>query len=327
MSEELLLRVNLQASYAGKPVLRDIRFDLMRGEVLGLVGASGGGKTTLVQSMLGLLPWRGGRVTGEVILRGKNLLDLPEREFRKLRGREIALIPQSPMSALNSAVTLQAHFNEAWKAHEHSGGAALAERMQALLAEVQLPSNSEFLRRRPSQISVGQAQRILIALALLHRPALIIADEPTSALDPVTQTQIVELLGTLNRHHGTTLLYISHDLISVLQICDRIAVLDAGKIVENLPATELSHAKHEATIGLLEALPVPPEVLLLYKDRAKSASFDLNECKQKTKRKSDAREASSGSGTVQSDDLPNNSLVTKKPGYNLSVIARGRPDG
>jgi ABC-type glutathione transport system ATPase component len=267
MNGEVLLRVALQASYAGKPVLRDVRFQLERGEVLGLVGTSGAGKSTLVQSLLGLLPWRGGRVTGEVLLSGQNLLALRDSELRKLRGLEIALIPQSPMTALNAAISLQTHFNEAWRAHQKSGSVALAERLQSLLAEVQLPSNPEFLRSRPSQISVGQAQRVLIALALLHRPALIIADEPTSALDPVTQTQIVDLLKRLNRLHGTTLLYISHDLISVLQLSDRIAVLDAGTIVESLRVTEIGRARHPATLALLEALPVPPDVLLSYRDR------------------------------------------------------------
>jgi ABC-type glutathione transport system ATPase component len=267
MNGEVLLRVALQASYAGKPVLRDVRFQLERGEVLGLVGTSGAGKSTLVQSLLGLLPWRGGRVTGEVLLSGQNLLALRDSELRKLRGLEIALIPQSPMTALNAAISLQTHFNEAWRAHQKSGSVALAERLQSLLAEVQLPSNPEFLRSRPSQISVGQAQRVLIALALLHRSALIIADEPTSALDPVTQTQIVDLLKRLNRLHGTTLLYISHDLISVLQLSDRIAVLDAGTIVESLRVTEIGRARHPATLALLEALPVPPDVLLSYRDR------------------------------------------------------------
>jgi ABC-type dipeptide/oligopeptide/nickel transport system ATPase component len=203
-----------------------------------------------------------------VLLGGRNLLALSDRELRKLRGREVALIPQSPMTALNSAISLQTHFNEAWKAHEKSGRAALTQRLQPLLAEVQLPSDTEFLRRRPSQISVGQAQRVLIALALLHRPALIIADEPTSALDPVTQTQIVDLLKNLNRQHGTSLLYISHDLISVLQLSDRIAVLDAGTIVENLPIAEIGQARHAATLALLRALPVPPDVLLAYRDRS-----------------------------------------------------------
>jgi ABC-type glutathione transport system ATPase component len=268
MNNEVLLRVGLQAGYAGKPVLRDVRFELMQGEVLGLVGTSGAGKSTLVQSLLGLLAWRGGSVKGEVTLSGRNLLTLSDRELRKLRGREVALIPQSPMTALNAAISLQTHFNEAWSAHEKSGRAALAQRLETLLAEVQLPSHAEFLRRRPSRISVGQAQRVLIALALLHRPALIVADEPTSALDPVTQAQIVDLLKNLNRQHGSTLLYISHDLVSVLQLSDRIAVLDGGAIVEILPVAEIGRARHPATLALLNALPVPPDVLLSYRDRS-----------------------------------------------------------
>jgi peptide/nickel transport system ATP-binding protein len=268
MSDNDLLRVEMQAGFAGKPVLHDIRFELQHGEVLGLVGTSGAGKSTLVQSLLGLLPWRGGQVTGEVLLDGKNLLALSERDFRKLRGRRVALIPQSPMTALNAAISLEAHFREAWRAHESSGRAALGQRLGTLLAEVQLPLDPEFLRRRSSQISVGQAQRVLIALALLHRPALLIADEPTSALDPVTQAQIVDLLRKLNRQLGTSMLYISHDLISVLQLCDRIAVLDGGVIVENLPVAQIGHGRHPTTRALLNALPAPPDVLMSYRDRS-----------------------------------------------------------
>ncbi len=274
MSGEPLLHVSIDAGYAGKPILHDLHFELQRGEVLGFVGASGAGKTTLVLSLLGLLPWRGGYVTGEVVLEGTNLLALSERKLRGLRGRHIALIPQSPMTALNSAISLQSHFNEAWKAHENRHGAVLAARLRDLLAEVQLPSDPEFLRRHPSQISVGQAQRVLIALALLHRPSLIIADEPTSALDPVTQAQILDLLKRLNRKHGVSLLYISHDLVSVLQLSDRIAVLDAGTIVEILPVDKVSEAHHRATIALLRALPAPPDILLRFRDRSNREDND-----------------------------------------------------
>jgi ABC-type glutathione transport system ATPase component len=273
MSADPLLRVRLGASYAGKSVLHDIEFDLDRGEVLGLVGTSGAGKSTLVLSLLGLLPWRGGRVTGEIVFDGQNLLQLSESRLRELRGRQLALIPQSPMTALNCAISLENHFREAWRAHEKNGRAAFSARMQRLLDEVQLPSDPEFLRRRPSQISVGQAQRVLIALALLHSPALIIADEPTSALDPVTQGQIVDLLRGLNRNHGATLLYVSHDLISVLRISDRIAVLNSGAIVETLPADRLGAARHPATLNLLSTLPVPPSVLMSYRNRAVPAGL------------------------------------------------------
>ena len=267
MNDETLLRVHLSASYSGKPTLSEIEFALHQGEILGFVGSSGAGKSTLVLSLMGLLPWRGGRVSGEVLFRGQgNLLELGEKQLRGLRGREIALIPQSPMTALNAAVSIRSHFEEAWKAHEKRGREALDERLRELMAEVQLPSDAEFLRRRPRQISVGQAQRVLIALALLHRPALIVADEPTSALDPVTQSQIVDLLRSLNRRYGMTLLYISHDLISVIQLCDRVAVLHEGAIAENLPVGRLGEAQHPATLSLLRALPVPPETLLRFRD-------------------------------------------------------------
>ena len=263
MSDEPLLQVEIQAAFGKTQVLHEVRFELMRGEILGLVGSSGAGKSTLVLSLLGLLPWRGGRVTGSVMFQGENLLALPEREMRRLRGRKVALIPQSPMSALNPAISLQAHFDEAWRAHDGSGRQGLMERLSALLSEVQLPWDPEFLRRRPTEISVGQAQRILIAMALLHRPALLITDEPTSALDPVTQFQIIELLRRINEIHGTSILYISHDLISVLQLSTRVAILDAGSIVEILPVFEVSNARHEATQALVRSLPVSPETLLI----------------------------------------------------------------
>jgi len=273
MSSDLLLRVQLDANYGGQPVLHDVRLELGRGEVLGLVGSSGAGKSTLVLSLLGLLPWRGGRVRGEVLLQDENLLQLPERRLRALRGRVVGFIPQSPMSALNPALSLEKHFKEAWRAHEQMAGDILPERMRTLLDEVQLPASRDFLSRKPAEISVGQAQRVLIALALLHEPALLVADEPTSALDPVTQTQIVELLRRLNRRHGASLLYVSHDLVSVLGMCHRIAVLEAGTIVESLNVGDLENAQHPATRRLLGTLPVPAEVLLRYRSQSAEVSY------------------------------------------------------
>ncbi len=276
MTGEPLLQVSLEGRYSSRIILRDIRFDLHAGEILGLVGTSGAGKSTLVLSLLGLLPWRGGRVTGEVLFRGQDLLSLRESQLRSLRGRQIALIPQSPMTALNGAISILRHFEEAWKAHERSGRAAMERRLKELLAEVQLPSDAEFLRRRPSQISVGQAQRVLIALALLHRPSLVVADEPTSALDPVTQAQIVALLKELIRKHGTALLYVSHDLVSVIQLSDRIAVLHQGTIVECLPVDELNRAQHHATLDLLGSLPIPVDVLLNFRNLSTRQEQELH---------------------------------------------------
>ncbi|MGA2674153.1 MAG: ABC transporter ATP-binding protein [Terracidiphilus sp.] len=258
-----VMQVRLRADYGTRCVLTDVRFDLGAGEALGLVGTSGAGKTTLAMAMLGLLKWRGGKSEGEVLIDGKNLLNLPAREARRMRGKRIALIPQSPMTALNAAVSLRAHFVEAWRAHEGPGRKALEQRLKQLMQEVQLPDGDEgFLRRRPGQISVGQAQRVLIALALLHRPSILVADEPTSALDPVTQAEIVKLLRQLNRRNGTALVYISHDLVSVLQLCERLAVLDAGAIAECLPVARIEQARHPATLSLLRALPVPAQLLL-----------------------------------------------------------------
>ena len=257
-----LMQVRITAAYGKRCVLGNVQFDLREGETLGMVGTSGAGKTTLVMALLGLLPWQGGKVSGEVLIDGTNLLTMPARQARQMRGKRIALVPQSPMTALNAAVSLRAHFEEAWRAHEPSGTKALEPRLRQLIDEVQLPSGDDFLRRKPGQISVGQAQRVLIALALLHRPAILLADEPTSALDPVTQAEIVKLLRQLSQQNGTALLYISHDLLSVLQLCDRLAVLHGGAIVECMSVAGLEQAQHPATLSLLRALPVPVGLLL-----------------------------------------------------------------
>ena len=258
-----LLEVRLRAEYGKRCILKDVRFDLAAGEVLGMVGTSGAGKTTLVMALLGLLGWRGGKASGEVLVNGCNLLSMPSGRARQMLGKTIALVPQSPMIALNGAVSLRAHFEEAWRAHENSGPRALDARLLQLMNEVQLPTGDEgFLCRKPGQISVGQAQRVLIALALLHRPPILIADEPTSALDPVTQAEIVSLLRQLSRSSGTALVYISHDLVSVLQLCDRLAVLDGGVIAECVELADIEQMRHPATLSLFSALPVPVGVLL-----------------------------------------------------------------
>jgi ABC-type glutathione transport system ATPase component len=258
-----VMQVRLCAKYGKQCVLTNVEFELAAGEALGMVGSSGAGKTTLVMALLGLLPWRGGKAEGKVLLDGTDMLSMRARDARQIRGKKIALVPQSPMTALNPAVSLQAHFDEAWRAHESTGRRGLELRLRELMGEVQLPvDEGSFLRRRSGQISVGQAQRVLIALALLHRPSILIADEPTSALDPVTQAEIVRLLLRMSRRNGTALLYISHDLVSVLQLCDRLAVLDAGTIAETLRVDQIEQARHPATLSLLRSLPVPAEVLL-----------------------------------------------------------------
>jgi ABC-type glutathione transport system ATPase component len=259
----LVMQVRLRAEYGKRCVLSEVEFDLGAGEVLGMVGASGAGKTTLVMALLGPLFWRRDKASGEILIDGRNLLTMPSREARQTRGKRIALVLQSSMTALNPAVSLQAHFDAAWRAHQPTGRKALEFRLRQLTDEVQLPADDEnFLRRKPGQISVGQAQRVLIALVLLHGPSILIADEATSALDPVTQSEIVRLLERLNPETGTALLYISHDLVSVLQLSHRIAVLGSGVIAEVLPTMQIGRARHPATLSLLNSLPVPVDLLL-----------------------------------------------------------------
>lgn len=258
-----LLQVHLEAGYGKQCILNEVAFTLERGERMGLVGLSGGGKSTLVLALMALLPWRDGWAKGEVLLEGRDLLSLNERDARRVRGKCVSLVPQSPVSALNGALSLSAHFEEAWRAHEGRSSERLNSRLTDLLLQLQLPSEKSFLARKPGQISVGQAQRVVLALALLHRPALLIADEPTSALDPTTQVEILQLLRQVNRDDGTALLYISHDLLSVLQLCERVAVLSGGRIVDNLSAHNIGdEGHHPATAALLRSLPIAPNVLL-----------------------------------------------------------------
>lgn len=257
-----VLSVRLDAGYGKQSVLKNFAFDLLPGERLGLLGPSGTGKSTLLLAMLGLLPHRGGWCRGEVLIEGKNILALSHREARNLRGRAFSLVPQSPLSALNPALSLQTHFEQCWKAHRAKDNALLRGRVGDLLARVNLPSTTEFLKRKPGQISVGQAQRCTLALALLHRPSVIIADEPTSSLDPVTQTEVIALLRQTTEEQGASLLFVSHDLMSVLRLCSSVGILSEGRLAERFPTLDIVHAQNETLRNLLRALPVPAAMLL-----------------------------------------------------------------
>lgn len=257
---DVLLAAHLSVRYGEKPaVLRDVEFEIRRGEVLGLVGQSGSGKSTLAMSILGLFDRKRTKAEGSIKFDGCDLLTLRERELRDLRGRKIALVLQSPLSSLNPALKIRTQLREAWRAHA-SGPAAECDRaILAALQSVSLPSSEEFLRKHPSQMSVGQAQRVLIAMAVMHRPALLIADEATSALDVITQSEILALFRELNRTSGMAILYISHDLGSVAGICHRIAILHEGQIVETGTAEQvLTAPQHEYTQRLMAALPEIP---------------------------------------------------------------------
>ncbi len=253
----ILLSAHFSLQYAGKPpVLRDVQLEIQRGEVLGLVGQSGSGKSTLAMAILGLLDKRRSPAQGTIRFEDTDLLQLPERELRALRGRSVALVLQSPLSSLNPALKIRTQLKEAWRAHASGTNADCAKAIQASLQSVSLPSDDEFLRKYPSQMSVGQAQRVLIAMAVMHRPALLIADEATSALDVITQSEILALFRELNRSTGMAILYISHDLASVAGICDRIAILHHGEIVECGTTEQIfANPQHKYTQKLMAAMP------------------------------------------------------------------------
>src|SRR5664280_1913944 len=209
-----LLSVDLRVDYPNKPqTLRAVSFQIDQGEVLGLVGESGSGKSTIALAILRLLGLKGGRAIGHIWFRGRDLMVASERDMRRVRGREIGLVLQSPLSSLNPALKIGTQLAEAWRAHATGTKAELAMAIDGALASVGLPSDKEFCSRYPSQVSVGQAQRVLIAMAVMHSPALLLADEPTSALDAITQAEIMKLFTQLNRKMGSAVLYISHDLL------------------------------------------------------------------------------------------------------------------
>jgi len=251
---EPFLSISLTVHYRNRPaVLKNAFLQMRQGEVLGLIGQSGSGKSTLALSILRLLELKGGKAEGSIFFQGRELLNLKEREMRELRGRELGLVLQSPLSSLNPALRIGTQLLEAWKAHTSGPREEGLRRIENALASVSLPHDAEFLRRLPSQLSVGQAQRVLIAMAITHRPALLIADEPTSAL---------ALFRKLNQELGTGILYISHDLLSVSSICDRIAILNEGEIVECGPTGQIfNHPTHAYTRRLIEALPEKPTLL------------------------------------------------------------------
>ena len=229
-----LLTTRLSAGYPGRPlVLQDAAFEIAPGEIVGLVGESGSGKSTIALAILRLLQFKGGTVSGEVRFGEQNLLELSEKAMRRVRGRDIGLVLQSPVSSLNPAMRIGDQIYESWRAHRREYTREFTPRdALELLEKTSLRVDESFLRRYPRQLSVGQAQRVLIAMALVHRPRLLIADEPTSALDALTQSDILHLFSRLSRQMEMGILFISHDLLSVASICRRIAILYEGQIVE-----------------------------------------------------------------------------------------------
>jgi oligopeptide/dipeptide ABC transporter ATP-binding protein len=246
-------------SFGGARVVKavdGVSFTLREGETLGLVGESGSGKTTTCLSIVGLLPRAGRIVGGRVVFEGQDLTRMSQRELRRIRGRRIAVILQDPMASLNPLFTIFRQVAEPAFFHQHLRGRTLRERVQGLLRAVRIPSPEWRMRDYPHQMSGGMRQRIVGAIALAGGPKLVIADEPTTNLDVTIQAQYLDLLKDIQRETGVALIFVTHNLGIVAKMCDRVAVMYAGKIVEQAPVRELfDDPKHPYTRALLGSLP------------------------------------------------------------------------
>lgn len=240
------------------PAVMDFSVTVMPGECVGLVGESGCGKSTVALAIMRDLG-RTGRVTGgQVMFQGRDLLALPEAELRTIRGRRIAMIYQEPMASLNPAMRVGDQLAEVPMLHEGLGRAEAMARARTMVADVRLPDPDRILRAWPHQLSGGQQQRIVIAMALMSRPDLLILDEPTTALDVTVEAGIVDLLRELRAKHGTSMLFISHNLGLIRQTCDRLCVMYSGEAVETGEVSEVFTAmRHPYTQALFRAIPLP----------------------------------------------------------------------
>jgi peptide/nickel transport system ATP-binding protein len=277
-------RLALEALSAISPILRRVSLSVGVGEVHGVVGESGAGKSTIAKAILGIIPSQV-RITGGTInFEGQNLLSMPAKALRAVLGRDIALVPQDPSTALNPSRRIDAQLTDGLRLKRGLSAREARLRALALLEEVQIRDPERVLKSYPHQLSGGMRQRVLIAAAFGLEPKLVIADEPTTALDVTVQKQILRLIRLLQERHGTSVLFVSHDLGVVAKICDRLTVLYMGRAMEQGATEEvLSAPRHAYTKALLAANPrydrpdtglepTPPEVVAAL--RAEIAAFD-----------------------------------------------------
>jgi len=261
MSEAPLLNIQdltvaFPTSEGPANAIHHLSLQMQPGEVLGLVGESGCGKSMTSLAILRLVPSPGQITHGTVDFQGQNLLSLNQEAIRKVRGAQIALIPQDPLTSLNPVYTVGQQIMEVLQLHQHLNRDAAKKRAIELLDLVRIPNSKERVNDYPHQFSGGMRQRVMIAMALSCTPALLIADEPTTALDVTVQAQILELLRDIRREHQTAILLITHDLGVVAEMCDEVAVMYAGRIVEKASVRDLfKDPKHPYTWGLLNSLP------------------------------------------------------------------------
>ncbi|MTH35958.1 ATP-binding cassette domain-containing protein [Paracoccus limosus] len=258
LAPDLLTIRNLRVHFPGQTgevlAVDGVDLTLRAGEIVGLVGESGSGKSVTAMSILRLVP--GARSSGQIALEGRDLIGLGAAEMRALRGDRIGMVFQNPMTSLNPAYTIGNQLIEAVRLHRPLGRGAARKLALTRLAEVGLTDAARVFTSYPHELSGGMRQRAMIAMAMICAPALLIADEPTTALGVTTQAQILHLLDRLRREHGTAILLITHDLAVVAAICDRVAVMYAGSVVEEAPSDDLiDRPRHPYTRALIEAIP------------------------------------------------------------------------
>jgi peptide/nickel transport system ATP-binding protein len=284
LSIEALSAISLRDGHS--PILRQVSLAVDVGEVHGIVGESGAGKSTIAKAILGIIPSQVKVTAGRIGFEGRDLLALSPNELRAVLGRDIALVPQDPSTALNPSRRIDAQLTDGLRLKRGLSPREARLRARALLEEVQIRDPERVLNSYPHQLSGGMRQRVLIAAAFGLEPKLVIADEPTTALDVTVQKQILRLIRSLQERHGTSVLFVSHNLGVVAKICDRLTVLYMGKVMEQgTTADVLTSPRHPYTKALLAAIPrydrpdielepTPPEVIAVL--RAEIAAFDAS---------------------------------------------------
>lgn len=260
MSQSILEINNLKTSFftddGEVPAVDDVNFSIKPGEILGVVGESGCGKSVTSLSVMGLVPPPGKIVAGDIRFKDEELTKATERRMRQIRGNEIAMIFQEPMTSLNPVFTIGSQLIEGIRLHNKLSKKEAVSRAVQILKKVGLPRADQLLKEYPHQLSGGMRQRVMIAMAMACEPALLIADEPTTALDVTIQAQILDLMKRLNEDSNTSILLITHDLGVVADLCDRIVVMYAGKVVEEGSVRDIfNNPQHPYTEGLIQSVP------------------------------------------------------------------------
>ncbi|WP_040207289.1 ABC transporter ATP-binding protein [Neobacillus jeddahensis] len=251
------LSVGLGTKDNQKLILNQVNFSVKRGETVAIVGESGCGKSMTALTVMGLLPEPVvSLVSGEILLQGKNLTNLSQKEMNKVRGKDVAMIFQEPMTTLNPSFTIGNQLGEIFKIHSNLNSEEIRKKCIEMLTKVKIPDPEAKLKVYPHQLSGGMRQRVVIAMALACNPKVIIADEPTTALDVTIQAQILDLLVELQTQFNTTVILITHDLGVVAETCQRAIVMYAGQVVEEGSVEELfEHPQHPYTKGLMDSIP------------------------------------------------------------------------